>query len=240
MARHGKRWRTARAKVDSLQRYSLDEGFTLLRETTTAKFPETIEVAVRLGVDPRHADQMIRGAVSLPNGTGRDVRVVVFAQGEAAKAAEEAGADFVGGDDLVAKISGGWLEFDKAVATRDMMGKVGRLGKVLGPRGLMPNPKVGTVVAPDPSAVANAVSQLKAGRIEFRTEKSGIVHAPVGKANMTDDQLKQNLASLIGTLLRMKPASAKGTYFRSVAVSSTMGVGVRLDVHDLVRVAESQ
>ena len=239
MARHGKRWRAARAKVDSLARYSLEEGFTLLRETTNANFAETIEVAVRLGVDPRHADQMIRGAVSLPNGTGRDVRIVVFAQGEAAKAAEEAGADLVGGDDLVAKISGGWLEFDKAVATRDMMGKVGRLGKVLGPRGLMPNPKVGTVVAPDPAAVADAVSQLKAGRIEFRTEKSGIVHAPFGKATMTDDQLKQNLGSLIGTLLRMKPASAKGTYFRSVAISSTMGVGVRLDVHDLVRFAES-
>ena len=239
MARHGKKWRNARAKVHSLERYGVDEALALVRETSSANFNETLECAVRLGVDPRHADQMIRGAVSLPNGTGRDVRVVVFAQGEAAKAAEAAGADLVGGDDLVKKISEGWLEFDKAVATRDMMGKVGRLGRVLGPRGLMPNPKVGTVVAPDPDAVAGAVKQLKAGRIEFRTEKAGIVHAPVGKLSMTDEQLKENLSSLIATLVRLKPASAKGTYMRSVAISSTMGVGVRLDVHEAVRVSES-
>ncbi len=233
MAKRSKRWLTGRAKVDSLQRYGIDEGIKLLMETTTASFDESIDMAFRLGVDPRHADQMVRGAVSLPNGTGKSVRVLVFAQGEAATAAEEAGAEFVGVDELVKKIQGGWLEFDKAVATRDLMGKVGRLGRVLGPRGLMPNPKVGTVVAPE--QVGATVRELKRGRIDFRVERAGIVHTPVGRKSMGADQLRENVLALYQELMRLRPASAKGTYVRSVGISSTMGVGIRLDINDLAR-----
>jgi len=223
--------------VDSLARYSLDEAFGLVRETSTVKFDETVELSVKLGVDPRHADQMIRGAVSLPHGTGKTVRVVVFAEGEAARAAEEAGADFVGSMDLVTKIQKeGWLEFDKAVATPNMMPKVGRLGRILGPRGLMPNPKVGTVVPAE--RVAETVRELKAGKIEFRVEKAGIIHAAVGKISMSDEQLKANIGTLVQALVRMRPASAKGAYVRGAAVAATMGVGVRLDVTDLVRGSE--
>jgi len=204
--------------------------------TKGTNFDESIDLAARLGVDPRHADQMVRGAVSLPNGTGKPVRVLVFAQGEAATAAEEAGADFVGGDDLVEKIQGGWVEFDKAVATRDMMGKVGRLGRVLGPRGLMPTPKVGTVVAAD--QVGGVVKALKGGRIDFRVEKAGVIHAPFGRRSMGAEALTENLIALMTELIRLKPASAKGTYLRSAGISSTMGVGVRLDINDLLRIAE--
>lgn len=234
MGKPSKRWSTARSKVDSTRKYTLAEAADLMKETATAGFDESIDLAVRLGVNPRHADQMIRGATSLPHGTGKTVRIVVFAQGDAAKAAEEAGADVVGSDELIAKIqSENWLDFDKAVATRDMMGKVGRIGRLLGPRGLMPNPKVGTVVAPE--HVAQAVKDLKGGRIDFRVEKSGIIHAPVGKSSMTAEQLADNIAALVNELVRLRPASAKGTYVRGVAVSSTMGVGVRIDTADVIR-----
>ena len=237
MARRSKRWSTARGVVDSEARYTLEEAFGLVRQTSTARFDESVEIAVKLGVDPRHADQMIRGAVSLPHGTGKTVRVVVFAQGEAAAAAEEAGADFVGADDLVEKIQKeNWLDFDKAVATPNMMPKVGRLGRVLGPRGMMPNPKVGTVVPAD--RVAETVRELKAGKIEFRVEKAGIIHASVGKVSMTDEQLLANVGTLLATLMRLRPSSAKGAYVRGAAISSTMGVGVRLDVSDLIRASE--
>lgn len=234
----GKKQREVRQKVDSNRRYALREGIDLVKSTATAKFDESVDISVKLGVNPRHADQMVRGAVSLPYGTGKDVRVLVFAQGDAAKAAEEAGADFVGSDDLVQKIQGGWLEFDKAVATRDMMGRVGRLGRVLGPRGLMPNPKVGTVVAPED--VGTTVGELKRGKIDFRVEKAGIIHAAVGKVSMDPDKIEANVAALVGTLLRMKPSTAKGQYVRGVALSSTMGPGVRLDIADVTRVAEGK
>jgi len=235
MARASKRWRTAREKVDPERKYTMDEAIDIIKATATTKFDESVDVAVRLGVNPRHADQMIRGATGLPHGTGRTVRVLVFAQGEAAKAAEEAGADFVGSDELVKKIQDGWLDFDKAVATRDLMGKVGRIGRILGPRGLMPNPKVGTVVAPE--RVAATVRDLKGGRIDFRVEKAGIVHCPVGKASMTAEALKENVTALVSELVRLKPASAKGTYLRGLTISSTMGVGVRVDTTDALRVA---
>jgi large subunit ribosomal protein L1 len=237
MARRGKRWLSIRQKVDSLRRYSLEEAVGLINELSNAKFDETVEIAVRLGVDPKHADQMVRGAVSLPHGTGAKVRVLVFAKGDAAKAAEEAGADFVGSDEIIKKIQGGWLEFDKAVATRDMMGTVGRLGKILGPRGLMPTPKVGTVIAAD--QVTTTVKALKAGRIDFRVEKAGIVQAPVGKASMEKDVLQENIVALFKELMRLKPATAKGTYVRSVALSTTMGVGIRVDPNDLQRAAQT-
>ncbi len=237
MAYRSKRWRGARGLVDPQTRYTLQEAVAIVRKNATARFDETIEVAVRLGVDPRQADQMIRGAVSLPHGTGRKVRVIVFAQGDAARAAAEAGADAVGADDLVQRIQAeSWLDFDKAVATPDLMPKVSRLGKILGPRGLMPNPKVGTVVPAD--RVADTVRELRAGKIEFRVEKAGIIHTAVGKASMTEEQLSENVTTLVQTLLRMKPATAKGTYIRGAALSSTMGPGIRLDVNDLTRTSD--
>ncbi|MFK7927190.1 MAG: 50S ribosomal protein L1 [Myxococcota bacterium] len=239
MPKNGKRFAAIRQKVDSEGRYALDEAVKLLKGAATAKFDESVDLAVRLGVNPRQADQMVRGAVSLPHGTGKTIRVLVFAEGDAARAAEEAGADFVGGMELITKIQKeGWLEFDKAIAVRAMMAKVGRIGRVLGPRGLMPNPKTGTVVAPD--AVADAVRDVKGGKIDFRVEKAGIVHASVGKASMTEEQLRDNILALIGSLLRLKPATAKGTYVRSVALSSTMGPGIRLDINDVVRVSAEQ
>ncbi len=237
MARRSKRWRVAREQVDPLTRYSLEEAFDLMRKTATARFDESVDFAIRLGVDPRHADQMIRGAVSLPHGIGKTVKVLVFAQGEAAQAAEQAGADFVGTDDLVKRIQEGWIDFDKTVATPDMMPRVGRLGRILGPRGLMPNPKVGTVVPAE--RVADTVRELKAGKIEFRVEKAGIIHASVGKLSMADEQLLDNIGTLVQKLVRMKPAAAKGTYVRSAAISSTMGVGVRLEVSELLRASEA-
>lgn len=236
MAKAGKRLAEARKKVDSTKRYPVEQAVALVKEMAGVKFDESVDMAVRLGVDPRHADQMVRGAVSLPHGTGRSVRVVVFAQGDAAKAAEEAGAEAVGADDLVNKVAAGWLDFDKAVATRDMMGKVGRLGKVLGPRGLMPNPKVGTVVGPE--EVGETVRELKRGKIDFRVEKAGIVHASIGRASMSNEALQANFSALMGTLMRLKPSTAKGVYVRSVALSSTMGPGVRVDTVDAQRVAD--
>lgn len=236
MSSTGKRHAALRALVDPGRKYALDEGLEILANTGTAKFDETVEAAFRLGVNPRQADQMVRGAVSLPFGTGKSVRVVVFAEGDAARAAEAAGADFVGGMDLVQKIQKeGWVEFDKAVAVRSMMAKVGRLGRVLGPRGLMPNPKSGTVVGPD--QVAEVVRAVKGGRVDFRVERAGIVHAGIGKSGMPIDQIRANLLTLVGTLVRLKPASAKGTYMRSIALSTTMGVGVRIDPNEAVRLA---
>lgn len=232
----GKRLKTARALLDPDSKYGLDEACELIKKCATAKFDESVDIAVRLGVNPRIADQMVRGALSLPHGTGKSVRVVVFADGDAARAAEEAGADFVGGDDLVAKIQNeGWVDFDKAVAVRSMMAKVGRLGRVLGPRGLMPNPKTGTVVGPD--AVADVVREVKGGRIDYRVEKSGIIHAPIGKASMDAEALRDNALAILGALIKAKPASAKGTYMKSIALSSTMGPSVRLDVNDVSKLA---
>jgi large subunit ribosomal protein L1 len=237
MAKRGKRWRSARKSVDPNTRYTLDQAVGLLKQVATAKFDESVDVAVRLGVDPKHADQMVRGAVALPHGTGKTVRVLVFAQGDAARAAKEAGADFVGADDLIEKINNeNWTDFDKAVATRDLMGKVGKLGRVLGPRGLMPNPKIGTVVGPE--QIAETVRELKGGKIDFRVEKAGVVHTSVGRCSMTPEQIRDNVVALVHTLIRLKPASAKGTYLRGAALSSTMGPGIRLDIADISRLAE--
>lgn len=232
----GKRLKAAHQHLDPDNRYGLEEAVELLKKCASAKFDESVDIAVRLGVNPRQADQMVRGALSLPHGTGKSVRVVVFADGDAARAAEEAGADFVGGDELVTKIQDeGWTDFDKAVAVRNMMAKVGRLGRVLGPRGLMPNPKTGTVVGPE--QVADVVREVKGGRIDYRVEKAGIVHAPIGKASMQADQLRDNALALLGALIKAKPSSAKGTYVKSVALSSTMGPGIRLDANEVVKLA---
>jgi len=225
MAKYGKRLTDARAKVDPTKSYTLEDGIALAVDTATAKFDETIEIAIRLGVDPRQADQNVRGSVVLPHGTGKTVRVLVFAKGEKEAEARDAGADFVGGEDLVKKISEGWLDFDKAVATPDMMGLVGRIGKVLGPRGLMPNPKVGTVTFD----VGKAVRELQAGKVEFRVEKAGIVHAPIGKKSFGPEKLIENARAVLETLVRAKPSAAKGNYLRAVAVAATVGPGVKID-----------
>jgi len=226
MAQQGKRFRAALALVDRSRRYALDEAIRLAVETAKAKFDETIEVAVRLGVDPRQADQNVRGTVVLPHGTGKSVRVLVFAKGDKEREARDAGADYVGGEELVKKISTeNWLDFDKTIATPDMMGLVGRIGKLLGPRGLMPNPKVGTVTFD----VGKAVAELKAGKVEYRVEKAGIVHVPIGKASFGAEKLLENARALLTSLIRAKPAAAKGNYLMSVAVAATMGPGVRID-----------
>jgi len=211
--------------VDRAERYTLDEAVALVKDTANAKFDETVDLAVRLGVNPRHADQMVRGAVVLPHGTGQTVRVLVFAKGDKAKEAEEAGADIVGDAELAQKVQDGFLEFDRVIATPDMMGTVGKLGRILGPRGLMPNPKVGTVTV----NAAQAVGEAKAGKIQYRVEKAGIVHARIGKVSFDAEALCDNARALVAQLVRQKPATAKGTYLRSVTVSSTMGPGVRVD-----------
>ncbi len=221
----GKRRRAAIEKIDRTKRYPLEEAVKLVKEASFANFDESVDIAVRLGVNPRHADQMVRGAVVLPHGTGKTKRVLVFAKGEKAKEAEEAGADYVGAEDLAEKIQGGWLEFDTVVATPDLMGVVGRLGRILGPRGLMPNPKVGTVTF----EVGKAVREAKAGRIQFRVERAGIVHAKIGQRSFEPDKLADNVRALLGALMRAKPAAAKGTYVRSVAISTTMGPGIKVD-----------
>jgi len=226
MARYGKRLKNALGQVDREQRYGLDEAVALAAKLATAKFDETLELAIRLGVDPRQADQNVRGTVVLPHGTGRSVRVAVFAKGEKEREAQEAGADFVGGEELVKRIQEeGWLEFDSAVATPDMMGLVGRIGKVLGPRGLMPNPKLGTVTFD----VGKAVSELKAGKIEFRVDKAGIVHLPFGKASFGAEKLLANAMAAVASIVKAKPASSKGNYVLTVSVSSTMGPGVKVN-----------
>jgi large subunit ribosomal protein L1 len=226
MAYKGKSYRAAAEKIDREKLYSLKDAVSLVRETKRAKFDETVELALRLGVDPRKADQNVRGTVILPHGTGKTVRVAVFAKGDKAREAEAAGADVVGAEDLAKRITDdGWLEFDKAIATPDMMGVVGRLGKVLGPRGLMPNPKVGTVTMD----VGKAVQELKGGKVEYRVDKAGNVHVPVGKSSFNEQQLVDNATSLLTSVIRAKPSSAKGTYLLRVSVSSTMGPGVRVD-----------
>jgi large subunit ribosomal protein L1 len=224
VARHGKNYNNASAKVEDRE-YALGEAVSLLKDVSYAKFDETVEVAMRLGVDPRHADQMVRGTVVLPHGTGREMRVLVFAAGEKVKEAEEAGADHVGGEELLEKINGGWMDFDSVVATPDMMRVVGRLGRVLGPRGLMPNPKAGTVALD----VGKAVRDIKAGKVEFRVEKAGIIQAPVGKVSFSAEQLEQNVRSLVDAVVRAKPASSKGKYVKSLNVTTTMGPGITLD-----------
>jgi large subunit ribosomal protein L1 len=238
MPKHSKRYEQASARVEAVRRYGSREAIDLVKELANAKFDESVDIAVRLGVDPKKADQMIRGASSLPHGTGKTVRILVFAQGDAARAAQEAGADFVGADELIQKVQDeNWLDYDKVIATRDMMGKVGRLGRVLGPRNLMPNPKVGTVVGPE--QVADTVRELKQGKVSFRVEKHGaMIHTTIGRASMPAEHLHANLATLMATLLRMKPSTAKGTYIRSVSVSSTMGPGVKVDPAEAQRVAE--
>lgn len=224
MPKHGKSYRQAAEKVEQ-RPYGLVEGIAAIKEAAFAKFDETLEVAMRLGVDPKHADQMVRGTVILPHGTGKSVKILVFAGGEKVKEAEEAGADFVGGEELAEKIQGGWMDFDAVIATPDMMRVVGRLGRVLGPRGLMPNPKVGTVTF----EVSKAVSDIKAGKVEFRVDKTGVIHAPLGKLSFEDTQLRDNTAALVAAVLKAKPASAKGKYVRSVSLASTMGPGIQLD-----------
>jgi large subunit ribosomal protein L1 len=235
VSKRGKRYIKAREGIDPMTQYSVSDAVEKVLAGATVKFEESVDVAVRLGVNPRKADQMVRGACSLPHGTGKTVRVAVFADGEAAKAAKEAGADFVGGDELVKKIQEGWTDFDKAVAVRTMMAKVGRIGRILGPRGLMPNPKTGTVVAPE--KVADVVRAVKGGRVDFRVEKAGIIQCPVGKSNMSAEQLRENVVALMATIVRLKPASAKGTYVRSITISSTMGPGVRIDSGEIIRLS---
>ncbi len=226
MAKKGKRFTKAKEQIDSMQRYTVEEAFNLVVESAQAKFDETIDVAIRLGVDPKQSDQQVRGAVTLPHGLGKTVRVIVFAKGPKEKEAQEAGADLVGGDDLVEKIQGGWLDFDKAIATPDMMATVSKVAKILGPRGLMPNPKVGTVTM----NVGEAVSAEKKGKLDFRVEKAGIVHAGIGKKSMGATPLRENFLTFLGALVKAKPAASKGIYLRGITVSSTMGPGIKVDV----------
>ncbi|MBW2645664.1 MAG: 50S ribosomal protein L1 [Deltaproteobacteria bacterium] len=225
MAKRGKKYKEALNKIDENKKYDFDEALKVATESSYAKFDESLDVAVQLSVDPRHADQMVRGTVVLPHGTGKTVRVLVFAKGEKEKEAQDAGSDVVGNDDLIEKIKGGWLDFDKAVATPDMMGTVGKIGKILGPRGLMPNAKTGTVTFD----VARAVRELKAGKIDFRVEKAGIVHTVIGKVSFGVEKLRENLAAFFDTIMRLKPASSKGTYLKSIAISTTMGPGIEID-----------
>ncbi len=234
MPKRGKKYLEAKKKITAIDKSDFNEAVQISIDSSFAKFDETIDVSVKLGVDPRHADQMVRGSVVLPNGTGKEIKVLVFAKGEKEKEALDAGADFAGSDDMVEKIKEGWLGFDKAVATPDMMGSVGKIGKILGPRGLMPNAKTGTVTFD----VARAVEELKAGKIEFRVEKAGIVHASMGKVSFGVEKIVQNLTAFLETIVRLKPASSKGTYLKGIAISTTMGPGIKIDtalIKDLVK-----
>jgi len=225
MPKHGKKYVEKLAKIDKDSRYDFNEALEISLSSSYVKFDETVDIAVRLGVDPRHADQMIRGTVVLPNGLGKEVKVLVFAKGEKEKEAMDAGADFIANDELIEKIKDGWFGFDKAVATPDMMGSVGKLGRVLGPRGLMPNAKTGTVTFD----IARAIDELKAGKIDFRVEKAGIVHAPVGKASFGVEKLAENVKAFMSMILKLKPSSSKGTYLKTITVSTTMGPGIKID-----------
>jgi large subunit ribosomal protein L1 len=225
MANRGKKHKKAREGADLSQRYDFVEGVKLALDCAYARFDESVDVAVRLGVDPRRADQNVRGTVVLPNGTGKSVRVLAFAKGEKEKEARDAGADHAGADELITKIKGGWLEFDKTVATPDMMGSVGKIGKILGPRGLMPNAKLGTVTFD----LAKVIKEIKSGKIDFRVEKSGIVHAPVGRVSFGADKLLENITTFIETIVRLKPAASKGTYIRTITISTSMGPGIKID-----------
>lgn len=233
MRKISKKVTEAAAKVDKEKSYAIADALKLCTEVAFAKFDETVDLAFRLGVDPRHADQMIRGAISLPAGTGKTVRVCVITSGENLKKAEEAGADFVGSDDIVAKIAGGWLEFDRVIASPEMMGKLGRIGRVLGPRGLMPNPKLGTVT----TDVAKAVQEQKAGMVEYRTEKNGIIHVPIGKKSFSQEDLRKNFNAIVTAIIKAKPSTAKGTYLKSLTVSTTMGPGISIDTLEAVTTA---
>lgn len=222
-----KRFKAATKKVDSTKKYTVEEAFKLVVETATAKFDESVDVALRLGVDPKQSDQQVRGAIALPHGLGKNVKVVVFAKGPKETEAKNAGADFVGADDLVAKIQGGWLDFDKCIATPDMMATVSKVAKILGPRGLMPNPKVGTVTM----NVGEAVTAEKKGKLDFRVDKAGIVHAGIGKKSMGDTKLRENFLTLLGAIMKAKPASSKGIYLKTISAASTMGPGVKIDTN---------
>ena len=230
MAHRGRKFLEAQAKVDPQTQYSLRQALELVKETTFTKFDSTVEAHIRLGVDPRHADQQVRGTVLLPAGTGKLVRVLVFAEGDGQRIAQEAGADYVGSDDLIAKIQGGWLDFDLAAAVPQLMGKVGRLGRILGPRGLMPNPRVGTVVQPED--LPRVIREAKQGRVEFRVDKGSNVHVPVGKASFTAEQLSENLTALIAEVIKAKPSAARGQYLRKIVVASTMGPGIKVDINE--------
>src|SRR5256886_7170060 len=236
MPRHGKKYRVAADKVDPLKSYTPEEGVKLVKETSYAKFDESVEIHIRTGLDPRHADQVVRGSAVLPAGTGRTQRVVAFAQGDKAREAEAAGADIVGAEDLVQRIQAGWTDFDVAVATPDMMGAVGRLGKVLGPRGLMPNPRSGTVT-PD---IGRAIREIKGGRVEFRVDRTGVIHAPIGKVSFSEARILQNLGALVDAIVRAKPSGAKGTYLRTFNVATTMGPAVSLDQAAMLALASSE
>jgi len=229
MAHVAKKYKAALAKVDRTKRYKVDEAMGLVKQTATKKFDESVDAAINLGVDPKHADQVVRGAVVLPHGMGKTVKLAVFAKGDKAREAQEAGADIVGAEDLAEKIQGGFMEFDKVIATPDMMGVVGRLGKVLGPRGLMPNPKIGTVTMD----LQKAIKEQKAGKVEFRVEKAGIVHVPFGKASFEADKLKANFNAIMEVIFKAKPQTAKGVYVKNVTVSTTMGPGIKLDLAEL-------
>jgi len=229
MAKAGKKFKAAAAKVDRVKRYKVDEAMKLVKETAVRKFDESVDAAINLGVDPKHADQVVRGAVVLPHGMGKSVKVAVFAKGDKAREAQEAGADLVGAEDLAAKIQEGFMDFDKIIAAPDMMGVVGRLGKILGPRGLMPNPKVGTVT----QDLARAVKEQKAGKVEFRVEKAGIVHVPFGKASFPADKLKENFNAIMEIIFKAKPQTAKGVYLKNVTVSTTMGPGIKIDTQEI-------
>ncbi len=225
MPKHGKNFRNKVENIDTTAQYTLEEAVKLVLSSSFAKFDETVDIAMKLGVDPRHADQMVRSSVVLPHGTGKDTRVLVFAKGDKETEAKEAGADFVGGDDLVEKIKEGWLEFDKTVATPDMMGTVGKIGRVLGPRNLMPNAKLGTVTFD----LANIIKEIKSGKVDFRVEKTGIIHAGIGKCSFGQEKMCDNLKAFVDKVIQLKPSSAKGIYLRSVTISSTMGPGIKLD-----------
>ena len=225
MAKKGKKFREIAKKIDRMKRYSFDEAIQQALDCTHVKFDETVDIAVRLGVDPRHADQMVRGSVGLPHGVGKEVSIMVFAKGEKEKEALEAGADYAGSDEIIEKIQKGWLEFDKTIATPDMMSSVSKLGRILGPRGMMPNAKLGTVTFD----VAKAVQEIKAGKIDFKVEKAGIVHVPMGKVSFGLDKLLENISAFMETILKLKPPASKGTYLRSIAISTTMGPGIKID-----------
>lgn len=230
----GKKYADAATKVDRAKRYTIEEGLRLVKSTATAKFNETIEMAIRLGVDPKRADQVIRGTVVLPHGTGKEVKVLVLAKGEKEKEAQQAGADFFGSDEYIEKITGGWMDVDVIIATPDMMGAVGKLGRILGPRGLMPNPKSGTVTFD----VGKAIKEVKAGKIEYRIDKTGILHVPIGKKAFDVEKLVDNATVFLQAILKAKPSSAKGQYMRSAVVSSTMGPGVKLDVNEILKLTK--
>ena len=223
--KHGKKYTAAKSKIDINKKYNVDEAFTLLEQVAYAKFDETVDIAFNLGVDPKHADQMVRGAVSLPHGTGKTAKVLVFARGEKAREAEAAGADFVGAEDMLEKINGGWMDFDKAIATPDMMVAISKVARVLGPRGLMPNPKLGTVTFD----VAKAVKEQKQGKVEYRTEKTGIVHVLIGKKSFGQQKLKENFNALLAVILKAKPPTSKGMYMQNITLSTTMSPGIALD-----------